>query len=200
MLLSFTGVMLWLIMTTLRSSLARARNDERALATSNRQLRERERELGLLIDDLEARNAEMSRFNYTVSHDLKAPLVTIAGFTDLIERDLAAGRGDALRDDLERIRKAVATMSALLDGLLRVSRKGAPAIELEPLDFGEIAGEALELLDLAVRERHVEVVLHAAGPGAAPAPHRGGAEPGREQRQVHGRPAAAQSRDRHRGP
>ena len=58
--------------------------------------RSRERVRESLIRELEAKNAELERFGYAVTHDLKAPLVTIRGFADYLEKDAREGRGDRL--------------------------------------------------------------------------------------------------------
>src|SRR5262249_45003653 len=65
---------------------------------TERQRVEAERER--LIVELEARNAEMERFAYTVSHDLKSPLITIRGFLGLIERDAIGGDVERLKTDM----------------------------------------------------------------------------------------------------
>ena len=101
---------------------------------------ERER----LINELKARNAEMEQFSYTVSHDLKSPLVTINGFVGALERDLRDGNSEHVQSDLSRIRSASAKMSELLDNLLELSRIGRIGGVFAPVPMGAVAREAEE--------------------------------------------------------
>jgi PAS domain S-box-containing protein len=103
---------------------------------------ERER----LIHELTGRNAEMEQFTYTVSHDLKSPLVTINGFLGALERDLCDGDGERVQSDLNRIRSASAKMSALLDNLLELSRVGRIGGAFQAVPLNVVAREAEELV------------------------------------------------------
>ncbi len=116
-----------------------------ALDITERKKMEAERER--LIGELQARNAEMEQFTYTVSHDLKSPLVTIRGFLGMAEQDLADGRPDRLQGDLSRIGSAAEKMARLLNDLLELSRVGRICHPVEHLNLGEVVKEALELLD-----------------------------------------------------
>ncbi|MCB9604387.1 MAG: PAS domain S-box protein [Sandaracinus sp.] len=107
---------------------------------------ERER----FVRELEAKNTELERFNYTVSHDLKTPLVTIQGFVDLLARDLAEGEHGRVTRDLEHIAKASARMQALLDDLLELSRAGRIA-RPATISFAEVVSEALAQLEGRLR-------------------------------------------------
>ena len=89
---------------------------------TERKQAEAEREA--LIRELEAKNAELERFAYTVSHDLKSPLITIRGFLGFVEQDAAAGNLERVRSDLGRIGDAVEKMQRLLNELLELSRVG----------------------------------------------------------------------------
>ncbi|MEX1362103.1 MAG: PAS domain S-box protein, partial [Nannocystaceae bacterium] len=71
-----------------------------------------------LIAELEAKNAELERFTYTVSHDLKSPLITIKGFVSQLERSVQAGKMDRFRSDVARIAAAADTLTSLLDDVL----------------------------------------------------------------------------------
>src|SRR5690349_12852399 len=77
-----------------------------------------------LIRELEAKNAELEQFTYTVSHDLKSPLVTIRGFLGYLSD--SARKGDFTRFDLDlgRVVSATVTMQALLNDLLSLSKVG----------------------------------------------------------------------------
>lgn len=107
-----------------------------------RSLEEREE----LIDDLEAKNAELERFTYTVSHDLKSPLVTIKGFLGMVRSDLDSGRVDRARTDLQRIASAADRMSQLLDELLQLARVGRTAPNLESIDLARLCQEVIHHL------------------------------------------------------
>jgi PAS domain S-box-containing protein len=116
---------------------------------------ERER----MIRELTARNAEMEQFTYTVSHDLKSPLVTINGFLGALERDLRDGDHERVQSDLNRIRSASAKMSALLDNLLELSRVGRIGGVFQPVSLNTVAREAEELLAGFLLERKVQLTI-----------------------------------------
>ncbi len=120
-------------------------------------LTERQRFIG----ELKERNAELALFNYTVSHDLKNPLVTIKNFLGRLRRDAAAGKTASMDRDLRRIESAADRMRQLLDDLLELSRVGLQADPPENLRFGELAGEAIDRLADEIAERGVEVVIQA---------------------------------------
>ncbi len=112
-----------------------------------------------LIDDLEAKNAEMERFTYTASHDLKSPLITIRGFLGMLERDLAAGREDRAKKDIRRIHSATGRMARLLDELLQLSRIGRLVNPTQEIAIGELAREAADQLAGPLAERGVELKI-----------------------------------------
>ena len=109
------------------------------------------------ISELEKRNAELERFTYTVSHDLRSPLVTVMGFLGAVEA--AAGRGDTaqLHEDMTRIRGAAERMDRLLKELLELSRVGRTAHEPELAEFADLVREARALVDGRLRERGVRL-------------------------------------------
>jgi PAS domain S-box-containing protein len=126
---------------------------------TRRKLNEAEREA--LIRDLEAKNAELERFTYTVSHDLKAPLITIRGFLGYIERDIQAGDMERLKGDFQRIIAATDKLQRLLNELLELSRIGRLMNPPQNIPLGDLIQEALQLLEGQLRERQVEVRMEA---------------------------------------
>jgi PAS domain S-box-containing protein len=118
-----------------------------------------ETERKALIGELSAKNAELERFTYTVSHDLKSPLITIRGFLGFLEKDARAGNFERLDQDLQRIVQATHKMQNLLDDLLELSRIGRIVGPTQTLPFAEIAREALELVGGMLMERHVRVMV-----------------------------------------
>lgn len=132
--------------------------------TAERELTaERER----LLQELEARNSELERFTYTVSHDLKSPLITIRGFLGFVERHAESGDMDRLREDMARIRKATDSMQNLLEDLLDLSRVGRVTSEPIVAPFGEIVDEALVAVHGLSTRAQVEVVVQAGLPSVS---------------------------------
>jgi signal transduction histidine kinase len=107
--------------------------------------------------DLAAKNAELERFTYTVSHDLRSPLVTIRGFAGLAGEDVEKGRLDRVRHDLDRILSASGKMERLLQDLLELSRIGRVADPEEDVPLGALAREAVELVRGAIDRAGVDV-------------------------------------------
>jgi PAS domain S-box-containing protein len=118
-----------------------------------------EAERDKLIVELESRNAELERFTYTVSHDLKSPLVTISGFLGYIESDAMKGDVQRLKSDIQRINNAISKMKGLLDELLELSRIGQLINPPEDVSFGDIALEALTLVQGQLDLKHIRVTL-----------------------------------------
>jgi signal transduction histidine kinase len=110
-----------------------------------------------LIRELESKNAEMERFTYTVSHDLKSPLITIRGFLGLLEKDLLAGHADRVRADLTHIHAAVASMQTLLAELLEPSRVGRIVNDPKIVCVHDLVDEALDRVIGLVAERGLAV-------------------------------------------
>ncbi|MBI5952750.1 MAG: PAS domain S-box protein [Chloroflexi bacterium] len=124
---------------------------------SERKRAEAEREK--FVAELENRNAELERFTYTVSHDLKSPLVTICGFLGYVEKDAIAGDIERLRKDMERITNATDKMQRLLNELLELSRVGRMVNPMEVVPFGEIAREAVALTQGCRQERNIAIEI-----------------------------------------
>lgn len=96
------------------------------------------------IDELASKNAELERFTYTVSHDLKSPLVTITGFLSYMEKDAKAGNFQKFEQDVLRIRSAVNKMEQLLRDLLELSRIGRIMNNPVNIPFRDIVRDAIE--------------------------------------------------------
>lgn len=109
--------------------------------------------------NLQNRNAEMERFIYTVSHDLKSPLITVKTFLGYLEQDLAKGGGDSVVEDIKYIHTAVDKMEQMLGELLEVSRICRMVNPPTLVTFRELAQEALDLLAGSIASRVVKVAL-----------------------------------------
>jgi PAS domain S-box-containing protein len=116
---------------------------------------ERER----LIAELEQKNAELERFTYTVSHDLKSPLITIQGFLGYLEQDIRNGDTDRALSDIRRISAAARRMEHLLRDLLELSRIGRVSAEPQTVPFNMIVQDALELIAGRIAERQARITV-----------------------------------------
>ena len=113
-----------------------------------------------LVTELESKNAELERFTYTVSHDLKSPLITIRGFLGYLENDAVDGNIERLKTDIERISNAAGKMGQLLDELLELSRVGRLMNDPEEVSFETIAREAVGLVEGRLKEGNIKVKIN----------------------------------------
>jgi len=118
-----------------------------------------ETEREALINELESKNAELERFTYTVSHDLKSPLITIKGFLGFLRGDAEKGDVQRLEKDIKRISDASDKMQILLNELLELSRIGRLVNPSEDISFETLANDAIELVQGRIQARGIQVEI-----------------------------------------
>jgi signal transduction histidine kinase len=112
-----------------------------------------------LVSELEEKNAELERFAYTVSHDLKSPLVTISGFIGLLEKDIADANKERIEADFVRISDAANTMQDLLNDLLELSRIGQQASTRVDVSVESIVSTVLEMLAAKINASQAKITV-----------------------------------------
>jgi light-regulated signal transduction histidine kinase (bacteriophytochrome) len=118
-----------------------------------------ERRVAARTEQLAASNKELEAFSYSVSHDLRAPLRAIDGFSKALLEDAGDSLDAAGRCHLERVRTATRRMGHLIDDLLDLARLSRAEMRREAVDLGEIGREIAESLRQAQPERDVEFVI-----------------------------------------
>ena len=126
------------------------------LRAAARLLRRRDVELRERTAQLESANRELEAFSYSVSHDLRAPLRAIDGFSEALEIDCGAELNESGRDSLRRVRAAAERMSNLIDDLLDLSRLNRIELQRKPVDLGELACAIADDLTKASPDRLVD--------------------------------------------
>ena len=128
----------------------RAETEVRALnAELDARVRQRTEELALSNRDIEA-------FAYSLAHDLRGPLRSIAGFSQILEQGYAAGMNEAGKSYLARIRRAAFRMNQLLDDMMSYTKIGGAAVEWEAVDLSGLAREIADWLKRSAPQRAVE--------------------------------------------
>ncbi len=112
-----------------------------------------------LVHELEKKNEELERFTYTVSHDLKAPLVTIRGFLGYLEKDIQSDNPQRIKSDMDRIASSTDKMQKLLEGLLKLSRAGRTIDHPQTASLETIVRDAINLLEGQIDQKGVQVVV-----------------------------------------
>lgn len=143
----------WVLWVTLQ------RTAIRPLEEQVRQREAKERELHLRTAELEAAIQEIESFSYSVSHDLRAPLRAIDGFSRILIEDHAEQLDAEARAALDRVRGAVQRMGGLIDDLLGLSRVGRARMQRTTVDLSQLVSEVVDQLRTASPGRSVEVVI-----------------------------------------
>ncbi len=156
-----TGAGSRFLAASLRASNAERRRQEEALTRVNLELESRAAERERLIRELEMRNSELERFAYTISHELKSPLVTIGGFLPLFKRSAEAGDGDSARRHYRRVEEAHGRMHRLLSELLELCRLGFLHQPAEDVALAEVVAEARAAAEATLSANKVRVEVAA---------------------------------------
>jgi two-component system NtrC family sensor kinase len=112
-----------------------------------------------LVEELARKNKELEAFSYSVSHDLRAPLRSIDGFSQALLEDYASALDDQGRQHLQRVRNAAQRMGGLIDDLLELSRVGRETIRRERARLSEIAQAVADELRRKEPDRDVSVEI-----------------------------------------
>ena len=108
------------------------------------------------LDEL---NKELETFSYTVSHDLRAPLRAIAGFSEALRESCGGRLEEDEQEYIRRIGRATERMGALIEGILKLSRVSRSKLQRQPIDLSARAEELVQDLSVSDSSRKVEFVI-----------------------------------------
>ncbi len=114
-----------------------------------------------MVEELERKNQELEAFSYSVSHDLRAPLRTVDGFTRALAENLVDHLDEKGNRYVERIHGEVARMNEMIDDMLELSRVGRVELRRSDVDLGALARVILTDLASTATDRQVTVVIAA---------------------------------------
>lgn len=110
---------------------------------------------------LDSANKELEAFSYSVSHDLRAPLRHISGFSSLLLERADGGMDEKSRHYVDTIAKSVKDMGVLIDDLLMFSRSGRTELQAADVGMDQVLIEALEPLRQETSDRNIEWIIGA---------------------------------------
>ncbi len=129
-----------------------------AIAMQQTQLREQlEQRVAERTAQLQEANTELEAFAYSISHDLRAPLRNMQGFSQALLEDYAEQMDSTAQEYAHRIIRAGERMETLIEELLAYSRLSRAEIQLDPLNLASIVADALAQVDEYFRERQVKI-------------------------------------------
>ncbi len=112
-----------------------------------------------LAEDLRRKNEELEAFSYSVSHDLRAPLRSIDGFSQALLEDYSENLPPKAQDYLRRVRAAAQRMGELIDDLIQLSRVERSELRRERVDVSRMAHQVAASLSKSAPERQVAFVI-----------------------------------------
>ena len=146
------GIALSLLVVSLGLALAKVRTHSLKLSNTSE-------ELAHLAGALKDSNAELQRFAYVASHDLRAPIRSIGGFTQILRESAHHKLTEEENSFLARIETSTNHMQEMIETLLQYARIDAKAKEFVRVDLSQICNAALEMLDASITETGARVEL-----------------------------------------
>jgi PAS domain S-box-containing protein len=122
---------------------------------ADEEIRKLNRELEKRVKELLDANRELDAFSFTVSHDLRTPLVAVGGFARRLRKRHAGVLNSEAAEMLETIEKSVEKMEGLIDALLALSRSGRQQIHFSMVDMDDLVRSVFDELKKAVPERKI---------------------------------------------
>ena len=161
----FIGSIIVLVAGNAVYRLVRNVYDTLAQAEKEIEMREKaEQEREAVIQKLKLKNQELDRFAVRVSHDLKTPLITVAGFLGFLEKDIKDGKHERVERNVAQISDAAKKMGKFVDELLDLSRVGRIVNPPSNVAFDAIVQDALTAAEGVLKAKQVRVKLEAIFP------------------------------------
>src|SRR5712672_947652 len=136
--------------------LSQIQESDEALQRAHDELEQRVEER---TNELATINKELESFSYSISHDLRAPLRSIDGFSQALLEDYSGKLDPTAQEHLQRVRRAAQRMSVLIDDMLNLSRVNRSAMRRENLDLSAVANSIAADLKETEPDRRVEFVI-----------------------------------------
>lgn len=158
-IMAVATALLYMVMRILQKALERSQTYAEELEQVVTERTQAKEDVLLLNQQLQDQVAELERFTYTVSHDLRSPLVTIQGFLGMLNQDIKQNHPEKIKTDMERIAGATDKMDELLSDLLELSRIGRIINPPEEIDTVQLIQHAIESVDARIRSKNVTITI-----------------------------------------
>jgi len=121
------------------------------------EIKHKEKIIRQQVKELEEKNAELESFNYTVSHELKSPIITMQGYLGLVNEHIKQGKSERIVSDIKKMENAANKMYGLLECLLKLSRLGKITGLFEKIQMKELINETIELLNSNIKKANIKI-------------------------------------------
>ena len=125
-----------------------------------------ERKIEERTEQVNKANQELETFVYSVTHDLKAPVISLYGMAAIMQKKFGGQLGDQGEHYLQRLMSNAGFMEQLITDLLNFSKVGKHEYRMEDLNVESVVGESLNQCDRAIHERNVTIKVHSPMPNA----------------------------------